>query len=93
MVTETRKFKVKAKTLEGVVLLFRNVVSYENRDGLVHFTDSKTGEPLAFPASDVNISVMEKDYKVVNLPNPQDITTPQELRKALRMAGKGEKHE
>jgi len=48
-------YTIKVKTTEGANIRFTGVKAYENRDGLVHFIDTKTGQPVAFPTSDVNI--------------------------------------
>ena len=50
-----QKFRIKARTTEGVTLTYSDVASYEIRDGMCHFIDSKTGEQLAYPSVDVNI--------------------------------------
>ena len=51
------KFKIKVKTLEGVILVFRNVTSYDIDEGLITFIDSKTGIQKIFPTSSTEISL------------------------------------
>ena len=51
------QYKIKVRTLEGVILVFRNVVFYQADEGLVKFVDSKTGIQKIFPASSTEISL------------------------------------
>ena len=55
-------FKIKIKTLEGVILVFRNVLCYDIDEGLITFTDSKTGIQKIFPTSSTEIS-LESDSR------------------------------
>ena len=50
------KFRIKVKTLEGNILVFRDVVSYDADDGLLKFTDSKTSEKKIFSTAFCEIS-------------------------------------
>ena len=48
-------FKIKVKTLEGNILTYRKVKSYELKEGMIYFIDSKTGESKIFSTSQCEI--------------------------------------
>ena len=57
-------FKIKVKTLEGNILTYRKVKSYELKEGMIHFTDSKTDEAKIFSTSQCEIQ--EEDENGTN---------------------------
>jgi len=49
------KFRINVRTLRGENLCFKNVASYEIVDGLLIFTDNKTGKTKRFSVSNTEI--------------------------------------
>lgn len=47
---------IKAKSVDGQILIFGHVKSYEIVDGLIVFRDAKTGKVKRFAISNVEIS-------------------------------------
>ena len=52
-------YSISVRTLHGDILNFK-VETYELKEGMIHFTDPKTGLPKAFPATDCNIDGVKK---------------------------------
>lgn len=50
------KFKIKIKTLEGNLLVYRDVVSYELDDGLIKFIDTKSHNLKIFSVANCEIA-------------------------------------
>ena len=48
-------YKIKVKTIDGIFLVFSNVVEFETKDYVVYFTDSKTNLKKQFPAERVDV--------------------------------------
>lgn len=54
-------YKIRIRTIDGDKLTFRQVSSYEAKDGLLYFTDAKTGRNMIF--STLNAEIEEEDER------------------------------
>ena len=56
--TET-KYKIHIKSIQGTILHFTDVVSYELKEGLIIFEDTFSGKTKRFPVSNCEIEEMK----------------------------------
>ncbi len=54
-------YKIKVKSLEGNILVFRNVHDYSLDEGMIFFTDNKTKESKMFSTSQCEIQLEISD--------------------------------